>query len=146
MIHAIVNNDDVNAFLCRYNIPSGRLAIKNCKSENRYLTVWEMVVELWNNLEFTLITKELGDLHSDFLVEEEISFDHVKDMTSATPEKCEDKLNSMMVQMNHVITNWERSGQGDDGINVTEEDKGGEGGSIHEFGSLKNHNCHVLDQ
>ena len=48
-------------------------------------------------------------------------------MIPATPEKCEDEVNSMVIQLNHVITNWERSGQGDGVIDVTEEDKGGEG-------------------
>ena len=142
-----INNNDVkHALLCRHDIPSGCLVIEKCKSENCDPTMWEMVAELWNDPGFTPTTKELSDLHSDILVEEEISFDCIQDTASATPEKCKEKLNSVTVQLNCVITKWKRSGQGDGGVDVTENDKGGEGGSIHEFCSLKNCSHHALDQ
>ena len=44
----------------------------------------------------------------------------------------------MIIQLNYVNKLSERSSQGESGMNVTEEDKGVEGGSIHEFGSLVN--------
>ena len=42
-------------------------------------------------------------------------------MQPATPEKVEDKWNSMNLALKHVIQNWERSGQGSGGF-INEED------------------------
>jgi hypothetical protein len=37
-------------------------------------------------------------------------------MTPATAEKVEDKWSSMVLEMNRCIANWQKSGQGEGGI------------------------------
>ena len=54
------------------------------------------------------------------------------------------KISSIVFQLNHVIANWERSGQGKGGVDEAKEEAGE--GAEHVFGSFKNHNFHALDQ
>ncbi len=42
-------------------------------------------------------------------------------LAPATPEKCENKFFTMMVDLKRVIANWERSGQVDGGVDVDED-------------------------
>ena len=50
----------------------------------------------------------------------------------------------MVFQLNHVIANCERRGQGDGKIDESEGEDGE--GPEHVFGSFKNHSCCALDQ
>jgi hypothetical protein len=61
-------------------------------------------------------------------------------MSQASPEKCENKFSSMMVDLKRVIANWEKSGQGDGGVDDDEEDIGD-----GRFGSLQNRDRGALD-
>lgn len=148
LIHAIVDNDSIKkAYLTRHDISSSRLEVENRKSaEKKGKTVWQMVADKWNDAEFSPTTEELPDLHSDFIVEETIFHFGVEDMAKATAEKCEAKFSSMMVELNRVIGNWERSGQGDGGIEEGDDEEEARELGHPEYGSLENRTRGALDQ
>ena len=82
-----------------------------------------MVAEKWNDESFSPTTS-VKDTHSDFRRPISIPFDVVSNLSPATPEKVEEKWNSMNLALKRGITNWERSGQGDGGlvfINIVQE-------------------------
>ena len=118
LIHCLVDNDEIKrAYLHRYDNPPGRLHIDNRNSiEKRNKSVWELISDKFNDPTFTPVTEALPTLHSDFTCSEEIGHDLVKHFSRATPEKCQSKFASMILQMNRGIARWERSGQGEGGI------------------------------
>lgn len=142
MIHALVDHDDAKRlFLTRYDLDNGRLQVDNRNSTNkRAVTVWEVVSDWWNDSDFCPITECLPDLHTDFSSELTIDHSLVSSMSEASPEKCENKFSSMMVDLKRVIANWEKSGQGDGGVDVDEDDIGD-----GRFGSLQNRTRCALD-
>ncbi len=120
LIHALVDNDEVkSAFLKRHDIPQGR-AIENCNSKDREPSVWELLTKFWNDPSFEPVTEEVGSLHSDFSNAEVLSYDKISELVCASPEKCEEKINLMLLQLNRVIMNWEHSGQRDGGVDTSE--------------------------
>jgi hypothetical protein len=60
----------------------------------------------------------MPDIHSDFASDELITYFDIRKYVAAAPEKCQGKFSSMMVNLNRIISNWERSGQGDGGLPV----------------------------
>jgi hypothetical protein len=72
---------------------------------------------------------------------------------AATPEKVEERWNSMNLALKRAITNWERSGQGDGGVvelddddNEGDESSGGDvGDRTKNFGSLNGRGQQALD-
>jgi hypothetical protein len=62
----------------------------------------------------------------------------VANLTPATAEKVEDKWSSMILEMNRCIANWQKSGQGEGGIDDADNV------SDREFGSLSNRSQHAL--
>ena len=76
----------------------------------------------FNDPTFAPVTEELPELHSDFICSELLEHALVKDLAHATPEKCQGKFASMIVQMNRCIAKWERSGQGEGGGMESESD------------------------
>jgi hypothetical protein len=77
--------------------------------------VWELVADLWNDINWEPTTQVFPELHSDFIVGETIHHDLVLDMRHATAEHIQNKYVSMNAALNRVIGNWERSGQGEFG-------------------------------
>ena len=53
-------------------------------------------------------------------------------LSPATPDKVQEKLSTMNVNLVRIVQNWERSGQGDGGIDVENGDEDGD------FGQLSN--------
>lgn len=117
IIHCLVDDDDVKrAYLHRNDIPQGRLHIDNRNSvDKRNKTVWELMADKFNDPSFNPVSEQLPHLHSDFICSEDIGHDSVKEISRATPEKCQSKLAAMILQMNRCIAKWERSGQGEGG-------------------------------
>ena len=124
LIHSIVDSDEIKkAFLHRNDIDTTRMTVENRNLvDKRSKTVWELVALKWNDADFISVTEELPELHSDFCVDETIHHNLVSDMALATPEKCQGKFSGMMVELGRVIKNWERSGQGDGGIEEDDDD------------------------
>ncbi len=61
-------------------------------------------------------TKSMPALHMDFALSDLILHSKVAHMTPATAEKVEDKWSLMVLAMNRCIANWQKSGQGEGGI------------------------------
>ena len=75
----------------------------------------------------------MEDLHADFSNPIHIRHSRVAALSPATPDKVQEKFSTMNVNLVRIVRNWERSGQGDGGIDV--ENDGDEDG---EFGQLDN--------
>ncbi len=65
-------------------------------------------------------TCALPHLHTKFAFADIILHAEVADLTPATAKKVEDKWSTMVLEMNRCIANWQKSGQGEDGINDAE--------------------------
>ncbi len=90
--------------------------IKNRKSNDQILSIWNLLAVYWNNSSFEPITEVIPDLHSEFLTPKGLSYNKVTKLPLATPEKCKEKLNSMILQLNFIIVSWRRHLQGDEGV------------------------------
>jgi hypothetical protein len=151
LIHCIIDNDNIKlAFLKRHDISSSRMVVENRNSvAKREKTVWELVSEKWNDIDFSYETACIG-LHSDFSTSKFQFHTDVENMMVATPEKCEQKFQSMMSELNKRIEKWERSGQGDGGEQAF-EDYDDEDGDIRVpssegYGILKGRDQGALDK
>ncbi len=104
LIHAIVDVNDIeDAYI--------RRAVENRRAPAAIASnVWYMVSEKWNDESFSPTTS-VKDTNSDFALPIPIPFDAVANLSLATPEKVEDKWNTMNTALKRIITNWERSGQ-----------------------------------
>ena len=113
LIHAIIDDNDIkSAYNSRLNLPGGRMAVENRRTQEAITSnVWYMVANKWNDPLFHPTTS-VKDHHSDFARPIAIPFDSVASMQPATPEKAEEKWNTMNLTLKRIIQNWERSGQG----------------------------------
>jgi hypothetical protein len=69
-----------------------RIELDGCNSvETRPKTVWELVADLWNDINWEPTTQVFPELHSDFIVGETIHHDLVLDMRHATAEYIQNK-------------------------------------------------------
>ncbi len=106
LIHTITDNHEVKcAFLTCHDNPGGRLYIENWNSEDREPSVWQVMAIDWNDIQFLPETEEIPDLHSGYATSETISHQLVADMHLTTPKQCEEKMNSMILKLNHIIVN-----------------------------------------
>ena len=157
LIHTIIDNDNIKAaYKARLHVPSGRMAVENRRTAAAIAqNVWVLVAAKWNDKEYHPITS-VKDCHSDFSNPIAIPFELISHLQPATPEKVEEKWNSMNLALKRGIQNWERSGQGDGGhTNDEDEDDGsansdddeslGDDGDDREFGSLKGRGRTALD-
>ncbi len=82
--------------------------------EKREETVWQKMVSMWNNENFSPLTMELSPkLSTRFVVSRVITFDFCSDLSSATPDKCTNKFSTMLVELQRLIGRWSLSGKGD---------------------------------
>jgi hypothetical protein len=86
---------------------------------------------MWNNEKFAPLTMELSPkLSTHFVVSRVITFDSCSKLTTATPEKCANKLSTMLVELQRLIGRWSLSGKG-------YEDLDGHTADEDNFGSLR---------
>ncbi len=140
LIMALVHSDKIrSAFMKRNDISNEKIVLDNQKSvEKRATTVWEQLSSLWNDENFSPVTEFIADLHSDFTRPISISHSRVSTLSPATPDKVQEKIPTMTVSLQRIIQNWQRSGQGDGGIDIDDNVE-------EEFGSLDNHLCGALN-
>ena len=86
LVQALVQNDEAKrAFLTCRNIDPGRHAVDGRLSvEKRPVTVWEILLDWWNDPDFNPTTEVVNDLHSEYLVEIDLAHEHVASMHEAT--------------------------------------------------------------
>jgi hypothetical protein len=138
LIHALIDHDDLKSkFLNRLNLPAGRSTVEN-REQLRATDVWHKLAEKWNDPQFEPETVSLPSLHSELTCSDIILYVEVSDLTPAIAEKVEDKWSSMILEMNRCIANWQKSGQGEGGIDDADNELD------HEFGSLENRSQNAL--
>ncbi|KAG7363562.1 hypothetical protein IV203_026923 [Nitzschia inconspicua] len=114
LIHCIVDDSIKESFIKRNDIQPGRMQIEN---RNREKTVWEAIANLWNDPGFAPVTEGgLAELHFDFIPSIAVPYEKVSSMNPATPQFVQNKITGMVTSLTRIISNWERSGQGDGGF------------------------------
>ncbi|KAL3786778.1 hypothetical protein ACHAW5_002979 [Stephanodiscus triporus] len=103
-------------------------------TKKRAKTVWELVANKWNDIEFEPETEVFDKLHSEYSHPIKIPHNKVALLSLATPDKVQEKISTMNVLLQHLIRNWEHSGQGDGGIDVESQ-----------FGQLKDRSRGALN-
>ena len=93
-----------------------------------------MLVKTYD-IEFEPETEVFEELHSEYSRPIKIPHHKVALLSLATPDKVQEKISTMNVLLQRLIRNWERSGQGDGGIDVIND---GDELVDHEFGQLTN--------
>ncbi|KAG7353942.1 hypothetical protein IV203_003298 [Nitzschia inconspicua] len=87
------------------------------ENRNREKTVWEAIANLWNDPGFAPVTEGgLAELHFDFIPSIAVPYEKVSSMNPATPQFVQNKITGMVTSLTRIISNWERSGQGDGGF------------------------------
>ncbi|KAL3788385.1 hypothetical protein HJC23_009191 [Cyclotella cryptica] len=127
LIHVLIDHDEIKrAFHNRHDLPSGRMALENRNTvEARTASVWQMMADKWNDPLFLPVTAALPNLHSDFSQPIPVLHELVSHMQLANADKVEERWQSMILQLNRMISKWERSGQGDGGYNFDGDDDNG---------------------
>ena len=92
-IHAII-----------YQVAENRIT-----EELRRSSVWQLMADKWTDPMFLPITAALPDVHSEFGLPIPLAFETVSHMQPATVEKVEERWQSMNLQLNRIISNWECS-------------------------------------
>jgi hypothetical protein len=130
LLHSIIDHAHImQKFLTRLQSMS-RLSLENRNSDLcRDISVWEDVSDVWNDPRYTPTT----EIFNNSLQPREIPHSKVATLAKATPEKCEIKLNAVVLNLKRIITMWERSGQGEGGF--LHEEEGAQLG-MNDFGSL----------
>ena len=77
---------------------------------------------MWNSPDFNPVVPA-SDCHSDFERATTCTFEDVEALTPANPQKIEDTFTAMCTDLNRIIRRWERSGQGDGGMDDEEEEE-----------------------
>jgi hypothetical protein len=138
LIHALVDHDEIKAkFLNRLNLPAGRSSVEN-REQLRGTDVWHLMADKWNDKNFITETVSMPALHSEFTFSDIILHSDVENLTPATAEKVEGKWGDMILEMNRCIANWQKSGQGECGIDDADNEHD------HEFGRLEYRTQHAL--
>ena len=119
--HCLIEDDIKSCFL-RRNDARRRRELDDRNSADRPLTAYELIANKWNDSTFnprSMIT----NCHEDFETPIDISHTAVCNMADATPAKVEDVLTTIRTHLIRLITDWERSGQGEGGhTNAAGED------------------------
>jgi hypothetical protein len=89
---------------------------------DRRPAVFEVISELWNSNEFNPIASAY-ECQVDFLCAIDCSYAQVAGLSQATPQRIEDLMLSMRYDVLQIITHWEQSGQGKDGMDTQDEEQ-----------------------
>ena len=142
LFHAIIDHPTIKGkFLTRLNSMT-RLSLENRNSELcRDISVWEDVANQWNNPAFIPTTESFtNNLHPDYIIPHDIPHTNASCLATATPQKCEDKFNAVILHLKRIIIRWERSGQGEG--EFLHDHEGAQ--QQPEFGSLANQSENAL--
>jgi hypothetical protein len=85
-----------------------------------------VIADLWNSPDFNPVAPP-SDCHLDFHTATNCSYEEVAGLSRATPQRIEDIFTSMRSDLTRIIRRWEQSGQGEGGLdNSDEEERGSE--------------------
>ena len=85
------------------------------------------------------------ELHTEYSRPIEIPHNKVAFLSLATPDKVQEKISTMNVLLLRLIRNWERSGQGDGGIDVVNDGDELFDQEESQFGQLTDCSCGALN-
>jgi hypothetical protein len=144
LIHCLMEDDIVMAYL-RRAAAMKRAQLDARNSATQPPTVWEMIAAKWNDLNFNPVTRVLT-VHQDFASAIHCTHASIATLNPATPIKVENLLTAWRATLIWIITDWEKSGQGDGGHHGDDDDDlpvrvPGKA----EFGSLHNRPAHALN-
>jgi hypothetical protein len=109
----LVQDDIKMAYIRRADVLTRQL-LDARHSESRPPTAFEMIADRWNDAAFNPVAPA-STCHEDFETAIDCSHTKVAIFMRATPQKVEDSLSSVRVNLSRVISPWEASGQGDGG-------------------------------
>ena len=89
----------------------------------------------WNDPQFEPVTEDMTSEHSDFKADI-IDHELVADLAPATAEKVEKKWATVKNELTRIIANWEKSGQGDGGLDPD---------ASFDEGSFENRTAHAME-
>lgn len=113
--------DDVKAAYLRHADVMSREELDGRNSDIRPPSAFELLANRWNDEAFHPIAPA-STCHEHFMNATDCSFDTVSDYLPATPQKVKDCLASFRTDLTRIISNWERSGQGDGGHQEESDD------------------------
>eukprot|EP00977_Amphora_coffeiformis_P003886 scaffold770_cov76-Amphora_coffeaeformis.AAC.1 len=113
LAHCLIE-DDIKTVFLRRNDARTRRDLDDRNSETRDPTAYEMIASKWNDASFNP-QSVITSCHSDFEVPIDLSHQAVSNLAKATQEKVEDFLTTIRTQLIRLISDWERSGQGEGG-------------------------------
>ena len=86
--------------------------------------MFEVISEMWNSPDLNpAVAPALSDYHSDFERASTCTFEDAEALTPDNPQNIEDTFTAMRCDLNHIIRRWERSGQGEGGMDDDEEEE-----------------------
>ena len=81
-----------------------------------------MIADLWNSPDFNPVAPP-SDCHLDFHTATNCSYEDVAGLSPATPQRIEDIFTSMRSDLTRIIRRWEQSGQGEGGLDNSDEEE-----------------------
>ena len=147
LIHTLIDHDDIKAaYIHRGDIPSGRMAVENRNTEEaKAASVWQMMADKWNDKDFSPATASQPDWHPHYGASETITFEIVSNFLPPNAEKVKERFESMMTVLKRTIPKWERSGQGEGGINGDDDEYNNDDDKPG-FGVLEGRSCFALSK
>ena len=156
LAHCVVH-DEVKPHYIRRNQAMTRHHLDDRNSADRPLTAYEIIANKWNDDSFNPSSSIL-EVHPDFAHPIDITHAAVANLADATASKVEDLLTQIHTSLIRIISDWEKSGQGEGGVQDLDQSVDDvEAGQHHvpaalydvnnvEFGSLENRSRPALSR
>jgi len=118
LIHALSDNDDARlAFATVFNVKD-RQALDSRNSPGHVVkTVYDIIADYYNDETFNPWSTAYPRVHSEFAVPIDLTYESVKKFGDITPQKVKDKLAELRCRLNIMKINYDKSGQGEGGMN-----------------------------
>ena len=114
LAHCVVH-DEVKPHYIRRNQAMTRRQLDDRNSADRPLTAYEIIANKWNDDSFNPSSSIL-EVHPDFAHPIDITHAAVANLADATASKVEDLLTQIRTSLIRVVSDWEKSGQGEGGV------------------------------
>ena len=154
LAHCVMHNKVKPHYIHR-NQAMTRHQLDDRNSTDRPLTAYEIIANKWNDDSFNPSSSIL-EVHPVFAQPIDITHAAVANLADATASKVEDLLTQIHTSLIRIISDWEKSGQGEGGVQDLDQSVDDvEAGEHHvpdalydvndvEFGSLENRSCPAL--
>ncbi len=125
LIHTLDETEIWRAYKGCQDLSNECIVFNNMKSvEKREETVWQKMVNMWNNEKFAPTTMALSPkLTTQFVDSWVITFDSCSDLSAPTPDKCANQFSTMIVELQRLIGWWSLSGKGDEDLDGYDADE-----------------------